>query len=50
MTVNDFIGLYRKGKILNEFPSEFLDQTVENALLKGSTKVRKLLIDSRFAK
>ncbi len=52
MSTKDFIGKFRKGSILSEFPGEFLKEgvTVEDALVNGGSKVRKLLIDGRFAK
>ena len=49
MSVQDFVGKYRAGKILRELPGEVLDLSVEDAL-QFSSKVRKLLIDGRFAK
>ncbi len=50
LTVDDFIGKFRKGSVRNEIPGEFLGQTVEEALRSGNTTVRKLLTDGRFAK
>jgi hypothetical protein len=49
MKVRDFVGSYRQGKILRELPGEVMDMSVENAL-QHSSKVKKLLIDGRFAK
>lgn len=50
MKVVDFIGRYRAGGIRSQFPSEFMDKTIEQALLSGGSTVRKLLLDSRFVK
>jgi RHS repeat-associated protein len=50
ISVESFIGQFRKGSIKSEFPSEFLSGTVEDALNSGNSTVRKLLIDSRFTK
>jgi len=50
MTVQDFIAQYRNASVLREFPGEFLDQTVEQALRAGDSTVRKLLTDGRFAR
>ena len=47
--VSDFVGRFRRGSINRELPSEVLGMTVEEAL-KHSSKVRKLLVDSRFVK
>lgn len=47
--VTDFIGQYRQGKIRRQFPGEFLDRSVEEAIVADPT-VRKLLLDKRFAK
>ena len=49
-TVESFIAQFRKSSIKSEFPAEFLNMTVEEALKSGNTAVRKLLIDSRFVK
>ncbi|MFN7963315.1 MAG: RHS repeat-associated core domain-containing protein [Thermoanaerobaculia bacterium] len=51
MPVADFIARYRQGRVLRELPGELLDgrATVEEAL-QFSSKVKKLLIDGRFAK
>ena len=48
--VKSFIAKNREGSINREFPSEFLNFSVEEALRQGGTKVRKLLTDGRFAK
>ena len=48
-TVESFVGQYRRGSIRRELPSEVMNMTVEEALQYGS-KVRKLLIDRRFAR
>jgi hypothetical protein len=50
MTVSDYIGKFRKGSINRVFPGEFLDKTVEDALRRGGSDVRKLLTDLRFVK
>ena len=50
MSARAFIGQFRKASVLGEFPAEFLDQTVEQALTSGDSTVRKLLTDGRFAK
>ncbi len=47
--VEDFIAQYRIGRIWREMPGEVRGLTVEEAL-GVSKKVRKLLIDGRFAK
>lgn len=49
MTVRDFVGQFRQGKVLRELPGDVLDMSVENGL-QYSSKVKKLLIDGRFAK
>ncbi|MFO0665365.1 MAG: RHS repeat-associated core domain-containing protein [Polyangiaceae bacterium] len=49
MTVKTFVGLFRKGSVLRELPGEVLEMTVEDAL-QHSSKVKKLLIDGRWAK
>ena len=49
MTVKDFVGQFRRGSALRELPGETLDMTVEEAL-QHSSKVKKLLIDGRFAR
>jgi hypothetical protein len=41
---------YRRGSIKAVFPEEFLNGTVEDALLNGGSTVRKLLINGRFVK
>lgn len=48
MTVLEFVGKHRDARILREFPGEFLNQTVEEALTAGNSKVRKLLTDGRW--
>ena len=50
MKVADFIGAARKGGIKGEFPAEYLNKTVGEALQSGGTTVRKLLTDSRWMK
>lgn len=50
MKVFDFIGEFRQGSIRREFPSEFMNMTVEDALKSGNSKVRKLLTDGRFVR
>ncbi len=50
MTCEAFIGAYRKGSILKEFPGDYLKMTVQAALDADKSKVRKLLTDGRFAK
>jgi len=49
-SVDRFIGQFRKASVRSEMPSEFLRKTVGEALQSGDATVRKLLIDSRFAK
>lgn len=43
LSVDEFISQLRKGSIRREFPGEFLDLTVEEALLGGNSTVRELL-------
>lgn len=50
MKTSDFIAKYRKASINSVFPSEYKSMTVEEALQKGGSSVRKLLTDARFAK
>ncbi|GEL95436.1 hypothetical protein [Cellulomonas composti] len=50
MTVQDYIGQFRDAKVLREFPGEYLDQTVEQALKAGDSTVRKLLTDGRWSR
>jgi hypothetical protein len=50
MRVDTFIGAFRRAGIRQEFPAEFLEMTVEEALRQGDSTVRKLLLDRRFAK
>jgi hypothetical protein len=49
-SVESYIGQYRKATVKSAMPSEFLGKTVQQALESGNTTVRKLLIDSRWAK
>jgi hypothetical protein len=48
--VSDFISQFRSGSLRSVFPAEYLDKTVGEALTEGGSTVRKLLVDSRFAK
>ena len=48
--VDNFISQFRKASVRSEMPSEFLRKSVGEALQSGDATVRKLLIDSRFAK
>jgi len=50
MKVTDYISKYRKGSVRSEMPSQYLNMTVEQALLDKNSTVRKLLVDGRFAK
>jgi hypothetical protein len=50
MPVHQFISQNRKASILREFPAEYLNRTVGEALKEGGTDVSKLLTDLRFAK
>jgi hypothetical protein len=50
LSCSDFISRFRSPKIRGEFPGEFLNKTVEEALKSANTTVRKLLTDSRFVK
>ena len=50
MRVDAFISAFRRAGIRGEFPAEFLEMTVEDALRSRHATVRKLLIDRRFAK
>jgi RHS repeat-associated protein len=50
LTVNEFIAQFRQASIRKEFPGEFLDQTVEQALRSGNSTVRKLLISGEYTK
>jgi hypothetical protein len=45
-----FIARFRKAGIREVFPSEFLQGTVRDALARGGPRVRKLLLDGRFAR
>lgn len=45
---DDFVVAFRKSSIRNELPGEVLSMTVEKAL-QHSSKVKKLLLDSRFS-
>lgn len=49
-SVDSFISQFRRASVRSEMPSEFLPKTVGEALQSGDSTVRKLLIDSRFAK
>jgi len=50
MRVDAFISAFRRAGIRQEFPAEFLEMTVEEALRRQDSTVRKLLLDRRFAK
>ena len=50
MRVDAFISAFRRAGIRQEFPAEFLEMTVEEALRQRDSTVRKLLLDRRFAK
>jgi hypothetical protein len=50
MSVQEFIAQFRSASVLREFPGEYLDQTVEQALKAGDSTVRKLLTDGRWAR
>ena len=50
MKVVDYIGKFRKASIREEFPTEFLNKTVREALTKGNSTVRKLLIHKDYEK
>jgi hypothetical protein len=50
MTVADFVGQFREGRVLRQLPGEFLDQTVEQALRSGDATVRKLLVSGEYEK
>jgi hypothetical protein len=50
MSVDKYISLYRKATIRREFPSNALAGTVRQAIENGASDVRKLLVDSRWAK
>ena len=49
MRVDDFISTFRRAGIRQEFPAEFLEMTVEEALRRRDSTVRKLRLDRRFA-
>lgn len=49
-SVDSFISTYRESSIRAEVPSEFINQTVEEALKNGNSTIRKLLTDGRFIK
>ena len=49
-SVDSFILTYRESSIRAEVPSEFINQTVEEALKNGNSTIRKLLTDGRFIK
>jgi RHS repeat-associated protein len=48
--VTDFISKFRRASIRERFPSEFDDETIEDALSSGNSTVRKLLTDGRFTR
>ena len=50
LRVDAFISAFRRSGIRQEFPAEFLEMTVEEALRRRNSTVRKLLLDRRFAK
>jgi hypothetical protein len=55
LTCEQFIATHRMPGVAREFPTEYLHETVEKALLdvasgKADSVVRKLLVDGRFAK
>ncbi len=49
MQVSEFISTFRQAGIRAEFPAEFLQMSIEEALRSRHPTVRKLLIDRRFA-
>ena len=49
-TVESFISNFRQSSIKSQFPGEFLNKTLKEALKSGNTTVRKLLTDRRFIK
>lgn len=49
-TVNNSISKFRKPSIRSEFPEEYLEVTVGEALKRGNTTVKKLLTEKRFVK
>ena len=48
MPLETFVGQYRVGRILKEFPGELQRGTVRDVLESGNTKARKFLTDGRF--
>ncbi len=50
MTVGNFVARFRKGSIREVLPSEYLEMTVEEALERGGSTIRKLLTSRRFLK
>lgn len=48
--VQKFISQHKKGSIKTVFPDEFLNKTVEEALLSGNSTVIKLLKNSKYVK
>jgi len=49
-TCESFISRFRKSSIRREFPKEFLNETIEDALESGNTTVRKLLTNGKYVK
>jgi hypothetical protein len=51
MDVTDYIARFRQGRVRNEMPNRFLKPgvTVRDAIENGDPKVKKLLVDHRFA-
>jgi hypothetical protein len=50
LSVDAFVGEFRRGSIRRQIPSEFLNVTVEDALLSRNSTVRKLLTDERYVR
>jgi RHS repeat-associated protein len=48
MTVEDFIGLFRKASVKSQLPGEYLKESVESALKSGNSTVRKLLLNREY--
>ncbi len=48
MVAQEFIGTHRNASVLGEFPGEFLEHTVEQAVKSGNSTVPKLLTDGRW--
>jgi len=48
--VSEFVAKFRLGSVRQELDTGVLSMTVEQALQMGSSKIRKLLTDGRFAK